>query len=155
MKRIIFTLVSVFFLFGCSEEEPTSCPVCANPLLDSSAVVLVTKVSDGDTFSFIERDEEIDVRILGIDCFETRRGSRLTEQATGAGITEDSALALGFEAKRLADSILYQHEVTIYRDTTQKNFDNFGRLLRHVYAIHNGKQINFRDTIVARGLSVP
>ncbi len=155
MKRFIFTLVSVFFLFGCSEDEPTSCPICANPLLDSSAVVLVTAITDGDTFEFIERGEEIKVRVLGIDCFETRRGTHLTEQALGRGISEDSALALGFQAKALCDSLLMNEQIELYRDSVENNFDSFGRLLRHVYVSKNGRRINYQDTIISLGLSTP
>jgi len=153
MNRIVLLIVSLLLVGGCSSDEtPTSCPVCANPLLDSSAHILVTKVSDGDTFSFIERGEEIKVRVLAIDCFETRHGSRLTEQATAAGISEDSALALGFEAKALADSILFNHEVDILRDSVEDNFDVFGRLLRHVI-LSNGR--SYADTLISRKLIAP
>ena len=156
MNRIVLFIVSLLLVGGCSSDEtPTSCPVCANPLLDSAAHVLVTKVSDGDTFSFIERGEEIRVRVLAIDCFETRHGSRLTEQAIAAGISEDSALALGFEAKALADSLLMNEHVELYRDSGEDNFDAFGRLLRHVYVTINGRQINYQDTIISLGLSAP
>ena len=153
MNRIVLFIVSLLLVGGCSKDEtPTSCPVCANPLLDSAAHILVTKVSDGDTFSCIERGEEIKVRVLSVDCFETRHGSRLTEQATAAGISEDSALALGFEAKALADSILFNHTVDILRDTAEDNFDAFGRLLRHVI-LSNGS--SYADTLISRKLIAP
>lgn len=155
MKRFIFTLVSVFFFFACSEEGPTSCSVCANPLLDSSAVVEVTYITDGDTFEFIERGEDIKVRVLGLDCFETKRGSRLTEQALERGISEDSALALGFQAKYLCDSLLMGEQIEMYRDSAEDNFDSFGRLLRHVYVTKNRRRINYQDTIISLGLSTP
>ena len=154
MKRFIFTLVSAFFFFGCSDEEPTtSCIACTNPLLDSSAVVIVTYIIDGDTFEFIERKEDIKVRVLGLDCFETKHGSRLTEQALERGISEDSALALGFQAKCLCDSLLMNEQVELYRDSVQGSFDNFGRLLRDVYFTKGGRHISYRDTIRTRGLS--
>lgn len=155
MKRFIFTLVSVFFFFGCSEDEPTSCPICANPLLDSSAVVEVTYITDGDTFEFIELGEDIKVRVLGLDCFETKRGSRLTEQALERGISEDSALSLGFQAKYLCDSLLMGEQIEIYRDSVEDNFDSFGRLLRHVYVTKGGRRINYQDTVISLGLSSP
>ncbi len=155
MKRFIFTLVSVFFFFGCSEDEPTSCPICTNPLLDSSAVVEVTYITDGDTFEFIERGEDIKVRVLGLDCFETKRGSRLTEQALERGISEDSALALGFQAKYLCDSLLMGEQIEIYRDSVEDNFDSFGRLLRHVYVTKGGRRMSYQDTIISLGLSAP
>lgn len=156
MNRIVLLIVSLLLVGGCSSDEtPTNCPVCANPLLDSAAHVLVTKISDGDTFSFIERGEEIKVRVLGIDCFETRHGSRLTEQATAADISEDSALALGFQAKALCDSLLMNEQVELYRDSVEDNFDAFGRLLRHVYVTINERRINYVDTIISLGLSTP
>ena len=139
---------------GCSKDAPTSpnCPVCANPLVDSSAVVLVTKVLDGDTFRFMIKNDEFDVRILDIDCFETRHGSRLDTQAVKAGITVDSALALGFAAKALADSLLTGKQVTLTRDSIQPDFDVFGRVLRRVYLSGN---INYGDYMKARRFTVP
>jgi endonuclease YncB( thermonuclease family) len=154
MRSVLFLWASILF-FGCTKTVTESCPVCANPLLDSSASVIVTSVADGDTFSFTERGEKIDVRVLVIDCFETRHGTRLTEQAQKAGISEDSALALGFRAKAVADSILYGKTVDIYRDTADDNFDVYGRLLRNVYFLQNNIKVNYADVMKGLGLTVP
>lgn len=102
-------------------------------LLDSSASVTVGRVLDGDTFSFGIGNDTLGVRILNIDAFETRHGSHLDSQAVKAGISVDSAFALGKIAKQFADSLLTGKTVLLFRDPNQPAFDDFGRLLRHVY----------------------
>ncbi len=133
MKRLLILLM---IFTGCSAD----CRICTqepNPLMDFSASVVVARVIDGDTYTIAYRSEEFSVRVLQFDAFEVRRGSRLDSQAVRAGITSDSALALGFLQKDKADSLLSKQTVVIRRDSTEDNFDNFGRLLRHTFI--NGK----------------
>ncbi len=144
-------------LLSCKTEQvtgPTTCPVCANPLLDSSAQVTVSSVTDGDTFSFIERNEKINIRILGIDTYETRHGARLDSQAVHAGITIDSAYVLGIRAKVFADSLLNNRIVLLYRDPKQPNFDTYGRLLRHVFFTEGGLSIDYGSLMLQKKLAV-
>lgn len=145
MKYIILILA----LISCENTviEYKELPV---PVVDYSAEVVISDVKDGDTYSFNWRDEEWDIRLLNVDCFETRNGSRLQAQADQYGITTDSAKALGLEAKQLMIDLILDQKVTIERDSLKPNFDSFGRLLRHV-KINN---INFKDTLENRGLTV-
>lgn len=57
-------------------------------------------------------------------------------QAERAGISIDSALALGKSAQALADSS-FTGSVRITRDMSYPNMDNEGRFLRHV-AVYTG-----------------
>lgn len=50
------------------------------------------RVIDGDT---IEVEGLGNVRLVGVDAFEIRRGTRLQAQAKAAGITEEEALRRG------------------------------------------------------------
>jgi len=120
-----------FLLLSCSSTTDSSkdCE-CSNPFVDSLATIKCIAVSDGDTWKFELKDERFSVRVLHVDCFETRRGSRLEKQATAAGITPDSALALGKLAKHLADSLMSGKQVTMMRDYDTDNMDVYGRLLR-------------------------
>lgn len=153
-RALFFVAILVLAtISGCSNKaDPVSCPVCTNPLVDSAATIIVTTVSDGDTFGFFVGKDEFKVRVLDIDCFETRRGTRLTDQAAKAGITEDSALALGFQAKVLGDSLLTGKQVIITRDSIEPDFDVYGRLLRRVFMPGN---VNYAQYVKARGLTVP
>lgn len=144
MRYLLLSLLAV----GCSAAtEPCLNP---NPLLDYDATVTVSEVVDGDTFRFMERGEELSVRILDLDAFETRRGDRLKEQAAAAGITEDSALILGKAAKAFADSVLTGTQVRIKRDSTEPNWDSYTRLLRHIVL---PSALDYIEELKVRGLA--
>lgn len=85
---------------------------------------------------------------MNVDCFEVKRTARLTEQATAAGISIDSALSLGLQAKEYATGLLLNNEVTIKRDSTEPNFDVYGRLLRHVFIYEN----DYSEMLKRKGL---
>ncbi len=147
INNILIHIFCFVIFTACSEQTVNVC-TCTNPLIDRQAVVICSEVSDGDTWKFLLGADEFSVRVLGIDCFETRRGARLDSQAVAAGITSDSALSLGKQAKALADSLLRGKEVIIFRDSLEDNFDVYGRLLRHCRV----GQTNLADTMLRRRL---
>lgn len=145
MKRfLILLLMTIFFYSGRAE-----CP--GNPFVDFQAEVFVFRVIDGDTFIFTINNEEFGVRILGVDCFETRRNDRLEKQALKAGISIDSAYILGHRAKHLVDSLICERTIKITRESIEVNFDTYARLLRHAW--FEGKKI--ADILIENGLNVP
>jgi len=147
MKRHYFSiLLSILIFTGCS--NPVTAPV--NPFIDYRCEIIVNRVIDGDTFTWLINNEEYSIRILGIDCFETKHNDRLIGQAAKAGISEDSAFTLGLIAKAFADSLLTGKNVILTRDSAESNFDTYNRLLRHVFI--NGK--SYSDIIISKGLSV-
>ncbi len=159
MLRFYYSLLLLMLCLsvGCKTEEvtaPTTCPVCANPLLDSSAQVTISSITDGDTFSFVERNEKINIRILGIDTYETRHDARLDSQAVHAGISIDSAYTLGLRAKAFADSLLHGRVVSLYRDPQQPNFDVYGRLLRHVFFLEGTVKTDYGTLMLQKKLAV-
>jgi endonuclease YncB( thermonuclease family) len=129
-RFFVFIMLALAF-YSCSSISDSSkdCE-CKNPIVDSVAVVDCIGVADGDTWKFELKGEQFSVRVLHVDCFETRRGSRLDKQAEAAGITPDSALVLGNFAKHLADSLMAGRKVMMVRDYDEPNLDAFGRLLR-------------------------
>lgn len=141
--KLILILSILFIGISCKENTPT------NPFVDYTSSVYVNRVIDGDTFTFLINNEEFSIRILGIDCFETKHNDRLIGQAEKNGITEDSAYTLGNIAKSLADSLLTGKTVRITRDSSEADFDTYGRLLRNVFV--NGK--SYAQIIISRGLS--
>lgn len=122
---------------------------CINPLIDDKAIVQVYSIVDGDTFKIKVKNDIFSIRILGLDCYETKRNKRLKEQAIKNNITLDSALYLGLEAKRLCDSLLTGKTVTILRDRKENNFDVYNRLLRKCL-IDN---FDYTDFMNKRGLN--
>lgn len=137
-------------LLSCSNEV-CKCPDVQNIFLDYKATALITDITDGDTYKTTEQNETISIRLLNIDCFETRRTERLTEQAAAAGISEDSAYNLGHQAKQFAIDMLLNKTVTIKRDSAEQNIDTYGRLLRHVIV----NDSLFSEMLKARKLAAP
>jgi endonuclease YncB( thermonuclease family) len=132
MRFLILFIASAVMPFTPAHQALTAARIANAPILLLTAWLLLPayNVSDGDTWKFELKDEQFSVRVLYVDCFETRRGSRLEKQATAGGISPDSALALGKLAKHLADSLMTDKPVTMLRDYEADNLDVYGRLLR-------------------------
>lgn len=150
-SSLILLVAIVFAVKSCKEvtNAPTE-PKFSNPFIDDSTTVKVYRVVDGDTFEFIIERDTIDVRVLELDCFESRRGTRLNEQAAQVGLDPEVALIIGQSAKTFATNYLVGKTVSIVRDRTQDNFDSFARLLRKVYV--DGKL--FKDTMCVQMFTV-
>ena len=134
MKRgIVIFFLAIASILGCEKTNTIVVYKDVDPLLDSTATITVGRVIDGDTFEFGIGSDTIGVRVLDIDAFETRHGSHLDSQAIKAGISVDSAYALGKIAKQFADSLLTGRSVLLVREHGQPPFDDFSRMLRHVY----------------------
>ncbi len=134
-------------LASCSVVQSTK----ADFIFAQNATVAVSRVVDADTFETMVDADTMTVRVLNVDTFESRRGDRLNTQSAKAGITPNSALLLGKQAKSFADSLLRGKSVVIQRQTGQPNFDVFGRLLRVVSI--DGKE--YPALLRARGFVVP
>ena len=132
--RKFLVILFLPLLFACEDDDPSIYSNNDNEYFpdDSIMNVEVTFVYDGDTFAFYENSVQYKVRVLKIDCFETSKNSRLSDQAEKAGITVDSALTLGIKAREFANSVLNGNEVTLIRDKYAPNTDDYDRLLRIV-----------------------
>ena len=133
MKNILMILL-LPLLFACEDDNPSIYSNNDDKYFpeDSIMNVDVTYVYDGDTFAFYENSVQFKVRVLKIDCFETSKNSRLSDQAEKAGISVDSALTLGIKGREYADSVLKGNEVTLIKDKYAPNTDDYDRLLRIV-----------------------
>ncbi len=148
MKKFTYILITItLFLISCGEEDP----VYPKPDIPDSLKYVVPKyIYNGSTFAFVYNDKIIKTKILDIECFESENGIILEEQATRAGISSDSALALGIKAKVLADSLILGKEIKIIRDSTRIDYDSWGRLYRYVEV--DGKR--FDSIMIERNLIV-
>ncbi|MCX7908254.1 MAG: thermonuclease family protein [Ignavibacteria bacterium] len=146
---VVLVVFSSFLFYSCGED---SSPIVdpntpTEPILQTTAI----DISDGDTFSIYYKNQKWKVRVLYVDCFETSKGNRLTEQARKAGISVDSALALGLKAKEFAKKTLLNKKVELHRDYKEPNLDTYGRLLRVTYI--EGKR--YDSLLKVLGLAVP
>ena len=82
------------------------------------------RVLDGDTIE-IENGER--VRLVGVDAFEIRRGSRLNAQAKAAGITPDEALERGKQQAEALRKKIEGKPITLRFRLYPK--DRYGRIL--------------------------
>lgn len=147
--QLLIASIILFLVFSCGENTTSTNPcTCINPLLDSISSVDCSYIVDGDTWRFYIGSDVITIRVLGIDCFETKHNTRLDSQATRKGISTDSAFQLGLRAKTVADSLLGGKKLVIIRDFTQDNFDTYNRLLR--YTRING--LSYDSLIISMGL---
>jgi len=122
LKFKFYTLLFVFRLCSCSEinkQEKRECELRLYP---------VTKVIDGDTFWIDDGSEKgKKVRLIGIDCPETRR-TRKKEVGY-----------YGKEAKEYVKKRLDGQSVRLVFDVDQT--DHYGRLLAYVY-LEDGTFLN-------------
>lgn len=146
----LIILVSIG-IYACKQmsTEPVDTSF-SNPFIDDSCTMKVYRVVDGDTFEFIIERDTVDVRVLDLDCFESRRGTRLNEQAASVGIDSEVALLIGQAAKTFATNYLVGKNVKLIRDRNESNIDTYARLLRKVYV--DGKR--YRDTMCAQAFTV-
>lgn len=138
-----------WLFFSCSENPNQN--VDPNIPTESHLISTVIDVSDGDTFSIYYKNQKWKVRVLNVDCFEVSKGNRLTEQASKAGISVDSAFKLGLKAKDFAKVTLLNRKVELLRDYREPNIDIYGRLLR--ITIIDG--MRYDSLIKSLGLAVP
>lgn len=90
------------------------------------------KVLDGDTIRVLWQGTEEDVRILGIDCPETRNGKKLTEQSQTLHLKKEYVLNYGKIAKKTTSSWLLNRDVSLVFPNDEVKRDSFGRLLCYV-----------------------
>lgn len=144
-----FLIALLIISFYSCEKEGT--PTDDGTPTEEKLTTEVIEVTDGDTFAIYYKNQKWKVRVLKVDCFETRKDSRLAEQAQKAGISIDSALALGKIAKDFAKEILLNKKVDLFRDSGEPNLDIYGRLLR--ITVINGWR--YDSLLKVNGLAVP
>ena len=58
-------------------------------------VATITKISDGDTLSAIIHDEDTKIRLLDVDCYETKKNGRAKFQQQYYGLSYEELLEIG------------------------------------------------------------
>ena len=117
-----------------SSSPPTT---VAPGALEANATV--DFVVDGDTIDAIIDEEEVRIRLIGIDTPETKRPNTPIE-------------CFGPEATAFTESLLpVGTPIRIERDTV--NRDDFGRLLGYVYRAEDGVFVNYEA--IRQGFATP
>ena len=94
------------------------------------AVVAVISVQDGDTFSAMVHEEDTKIRLLDVDCYETKKNARAKFKHGYYSLPLDEIFQRGKTSKqKLKELIGKSKELRIIWDRR----DGFGRILGKVY----------------------
>ncbi len=89
-------------------------------------------VLDGDTIKVEWNGNIENVRILGIDCPETKKNSRFKQQLKKMGIKEIELITYGKIAKKTSKNWLFNFNVRLVFPSDDVKRNSFGRLLAYV-----------------------
>lgn len=112
----------------------------------------VVKVIDGDTYWVSTAQGNIKVRLQNADAYETSRREGLYRQAYLAGISIDSALALGFKGRKFANDVLLGETVELVEEPRDRGKDSHGT--RDLYLVKINGQ-DFGVMLEQVGLAAP
>ena len=93
-------------------------------------VATLTDILDGDTLNAVIHGENIKIRLLDVDCYETAKNKRARFQHEYYGLSYDEIIENGNKSKKKLKTLLKDHR---YIRVKWKSRDSFGRILGHVY----------------------
>ena len=101
-------------------------------------IVEITKISDGDTVKVMLDGEELGIRLLKIDCFETSKNRRAIKQSEYYHLSLGEVFKKGnYSKQKLKDKLSKHKKVKL---EWQKK-DNYNRILGSIYTL-SGENIN-------------
>jgi endonuclease YncB( thermonuclease family) len=118
--------------------------------LPTTCQAVITRIIDGDTYVAEFNAKEYVVRIIGVDCFETRYSAKLRQQARKHGIPLSVAYLKGVAAKNFAESVLLAETVTLTRPNDSPDNDIHFRHLRTVTVLWGNVQTDFAQLLKQR-----
>ena len=99
--------------------------VCAHEF-----VATITKINDGDTITALVNNEMTKIRLLDVDCYETKKNKRAKFQQKYYGLSVDKVLEKGKRSRKILKKLLKDHR---YIRVEWGKRDSFGRILGKVY----------------------
>jgi len=117
----VFKLITTTFLFFILYCESVSA---------HEFVATITKISDGDTLTALVNNEETKIRLLDVDCFETKKNARAKFQQKYYELSVDEVLEKGKQSRKILKKLLKDHR---YIRVEWGKRDSFGRILGKVY----------------------
>ena len=93
-------------------------------------VATITDIQDGDTLSALVNNEDTKIRLLDIDCFETKKNARAKFQHEYYNLSFDEIIEKGKQSKKILENTLQNHR---YIRVKWDKRDSFGRILGNVY----------------------
>lgn len=93
-------------------------------------VATIIKINDGDTLTALVNNEKTKIRLLDVDCYETKKNKRAKFQQKYYGLSVDEVLEKGKQSRKILKKILKDHR---YIRVKWEERDSFGRILGKVY----------------------
>ena len=93
-------------------------------------VATIIKINDGDTLTALVNNENTKIRLLDVDCYETRKNSNTKFQQKYYGLSVDKVLEKGKQSRKILKKLLKDHR---YIRVEWDKRDSFGRILGKVY----------------------
>ena len=93
-------------------------------------VATIIKINDGDTLSAFVNNENTKIRLLDVDCYETKKNARAKFQQKYYGLSVDEVLEKGKQSRKILKKLLKDHR---YIRVEWEKRDSFGRILGKVY----------------------
>lgn len=92
-------------------------------------VATIIKINDGDTISAIINSEDTKIRLLDVDCYETKKNKRANFQHEYYGLSYNELIQKGKQSRKILKEILKDHR---YIRVKWEKRDSFGRILGNV-----------------------
>lgn len=140
LARMIFELSDrlnqkVVFFYGIVDEKTVFYLVLFTILLVQSVsayefIATIIKINDGDTLSAFVNNENTKIRLLDVDCYETKKNARAKFQQKYYELSVDEVLEKGKQSRKILKKLLKDHR---YIRVEWEKRDSFGRILGKVY----------------------
>ena len=99
--------------------------VCAHEF-----VATIIKINDGDTLTALVNNETTKIRLLDVDCYETKKNARAKFQQKYYGLPVGEVIKNGKQSRKILKKLLKDHR---YIRVEWEKRDSFGRILGKVY----------------------
>lgn len=93
-------------------------------------VATIIKINDGDTITALVNNENTKIRLLDVDCYETKKNKRAKFQQKYYELSVDEVLEKGKQSRKILKKLLEDHR---YIRVEWEKRDSFGRILGKVY----------------------
>ena len=93
-------------------------------------VATIIKINDGNTITALVNNETTKIRLLDVDCYETKKNVRAKFQQKYYELSVDEVLEKGKQSRKILKKILKDHR---YIRVEWEKRDSFGRILGNVY----------------------
>ena len=93
-------------------------------------VATITKINDGDTLTALVNNENTKIRLLDVDCYETKKNKHAKALQQYYGLSYDEMISKGKQSRKILKQLLKNHR---YIRVKWEKRDSFGRILGKVY----------------------